>query len=262
MKQILLLFFLIPVNILVAQKRELDNMLYQNYKYENDSLVLLDGIPSDEFSLVNIRKEFIYDYYCQAFTKLDNGDYSKLKHWSVPIKIYLDKSIDKTIREDFTQFVKFLPKIERLSVSIVSNKNDANYYVGPVTKHIAAYDDDFYTGITFSLLTDSSDKFYGGKLIFNPKQLKNDTDIKTKLRQYFFASLGSFGFWDEFEENSLLSKDYVNTRTISKYDYTFLYRHYTLYNKNPIGNPELNKLLEKIHTTTFTNVNGRLNLKL
>lgn len=262
MKIYLFALLLLYTGFLNAQPDNSENRLYQDYSFENDSLVISGGVNPKEFSLLNLKKELHYDYYRHIFTRVSNGDYSKTKHWSVPIKIYLDSKVPKDVQEDFIQFVTFLPKFEKLTISFVSNKKDANFYIYPVTKKIDDFELDFYKGITFSLLTDESNKFYGGRILFNPNQLENNTVLKTKLRQFFFASLGSFCIRNELGTDSLLSENYQWSRTISKYDYTILRFHYGLYNKNPIGYLELKKLLQKIQNTTFTNTSGKFTLTL
>lgn len=263
MKQFLLLLLLFNINPLIAQKSDsVKHKLYQDYKFEEDTLVFTDGITPDEFYLINIPKTFERNYSYHAFTEQNDGSYNTLLHWSVPIKIYLDKSIPESTREEFKQFVLFLPKIERLSVSVVSNKNDANYYILPVSEPINPTEDDFFKGITCSTMPDAADKLYFGRLFYNPAQFNNPAILTTKLKQFFFSSLGNFNFSRNLNQNSLLELNYVNAKTISKYDYMLLFYHYALYNKNSIGYPQYKKLLQKINTTTFTNVNGRINIKL
>jgi len=263
MNQLLLFLLLFNLNSLIAQKSDsIDHKLYQDYKFEKDSLVFSNGITPNEFYVTAIPKKFELNYSYHAFTEQNDGSYNTLFHWSVPIKIYLDKSIPQTIREDFKQFVMFLPKIERLSVAVVNNKNDANYYILPVSEPINATADDFFKGITCITMPDAADKLYFGRLIYNPEQFNNPVILTTKLKQFFFSSLGNFNFSRYLNQNSLLELNYEDTRTISKYDYMLLFYHYGLYNKNSIGYPEYKKLLQKIDTTTFTNVNGRINIKL
>lgn len=262
MVKFLISICLLSINFLMAQNNKTTDRIYQDFLFNNDSLVLSGGVNPKEFSLINIKKELYYDYYRHVFTKSSDGEYTYTGHWSVPIKIYMDKRIDKSIKEDFVRFALFLPKIERLSISFVTNKEDANYYIYPVNEALDEFELDFYKGITYRLISDSSNKYYGGRLFFNPEQLKDNNVIKTRLRQFFFSTLGGFCIRGELGEDSLLSENYVMSRTISEYDYTILRFHYGLYNENPLGYPELKKLLKKINTTTFTNVKGRLTLTL
>ncbi|ESU18718.1 hypothetical protein FCR2A7T_21210 [Flavobacterium cauense R2A-7] len=263
MNRLLLILLLFNLNSLIAQKGDsITQKLYQDYKFEKDSLFFFNGITSNEFSAIIIPKKIERQYSYHVFTEQNDGSYNKLLHWSVPIKIFLDKSIPETIREDFKQFVMFLPKIERLSVSIVGNKNDANYYIVPVSRPINPTEDDFFKGITSVTMADDSEKLYFGRLTFNPNQFNNPVILMTRLKQFFFSSLGNFNFSRSLNQNSLLALNYMDTRTISKYDYMLLFYHYSLYNKNPIGYPEYKKLMQKINTTTFTNLNGRINIKL
>ncbi|CAM3622648.1 hypothetical protein FSS13T_18260 [Flavobacterium saliperosum S13] len=262
MKLFLFALLLLYAGSLNAQHHNSENRLYQDYAFTDDSLVMSGGVNPKEFSLLNLKKEFHYDYYRHIFTRVSSGDYSKTKHWSVPIKIYLDSKIPKDVQDDFIQFVTFLPKIEKLTISFVRNKKESNFYIYPVTEKLDDFELDFYKGITFSLLTDESNKFYGGRILFNPNQLKDNTVLKTKLRQFFFASLGNFCIRNELGTDSLLSENYQWSRTISNYDYTILRFHYGLYNKNAIGYPELKKLLQKIQSTTFTNTSGKFTLTL
>lgn len=229
----------------------------------NDSLQLVNGIHPDEYNLVYLKKEDRYQYYRHVFTKYnkETGNYDEMSHWAVPIKIYLDKNIDQDVKDDFIRFVKFLPRIERLDITFVNQKKESNYFIHATNMKIDPFEMDFYKGITYSLLTDSSKKFYSGQLTFNTGQLKDTETLKTRLKQFFFSSLGAFCILPELDKTSILSEKYQPVRVISKSDSILLQSHYGMYNQNPIGYRELKKLFEQIQNTTFTNATGNFTLK-
>lgn len=261
MKRILMAFLLISSVFCNAQEKPVD-LFYQDFAIKNDSLLLTGGVDPLEFQLGNAPNDLLQEYKRHVFTVDENKNYTKARHWSVPIKIFIDKSIAKDIREEFAQFIIFLPKIERLSVSLVSSLKDANYFVTTSDKTIDPFDQDFYKGITYSLINDFSGKFYCARLFCNPVQMKDNKVTLIRLKQFFFASLGNFCIRMHLNGDSLLGEDYINARTISRYDYAMLRYHYSLYNKNAVGYEELKQLQQQLNTSTFTNSNGRFTLKL
>ena len=70
---------------------------------------------------------------------------------------------------------------------------------------------------------------------------------KKLLRQYFFLSLSQFCFMNSIEsENSLLSKKYILSNSISNYDLVLFMTHYNYYNKVPMKYEEFNLAQRKI----------------
>lgn len=202
------------------------------------------------------RRKLVYNYEAQVFrlTTENSKTVYRLKQWSVPIIVYIDKDIPKEIRNDFIAFFSQINNIDNLSISFTSKLKDANYYIKTSTETINIYGDDddfeteeerlnstYYAG-TYRLITDDNYKLYAGVLKVNLNDTPNDTKLLRQLKQLFFMSLGNFYLLNYYPEDSLLSEKYNNDDELSIDDINMLKMHYSIIYEQIINGSMFNKL--------------------
>lgn len=246
MKYFLFVFILFSTAIYAQINQNEDK--YFNYKFIGDSLSLYDGINILNFDFSKIDSKYSNAYRSHVYT-FDKDYENRLipKHWGRPIVIYLDKKIPKEVRKDFIFFVSLIPKHQNLKISFTKNYDKANYYIKNTNELIGNITTDSLPEITYNLITDNTFKMIGGVLKMNCKLLGSLENNKKLLRQYFFLSLSQFCFMNSIEsENSLLSKKYILSNSISNYDLVLFMTHYNYYNKVPMKYEEFNLAQRKI----------------
>lgn len=202
------------------------------------------------------RRKLVYNYEAQVFrlTTEKSKTVYRLKQWSVPIIVYIDKDIPKEIRNDFITFFSQIKNIDNLSISFTSKLKDANYYIKTSTETINIYGDDddfeteeerlnstYYAG-TYRLITDDNYKLHAGVLKVNLNDIPNDTKLLRQLKQLFFMSLGNFYLLNYYPEDSLLSEKYKNNDEFSIADINMLKMHYSIVYEQIINGSMFNKL--------------------
>lgn len=202
------------------------------------------------------RRKLVYNYEAQVFrlTTEKSKTVYRLKQWSVPIIVYIDKDIPKEIRNDFITFFSQIKNIDNLSISFTSKLKDANYYIKTSTETINIYGDDddfeteeerlnstYYAG-TYRLITDDNYKLHAGVLKVNLNDIPNDTKLLRQLKQLFFMSLGNFYLLNYYPEDSLLSEKYNNNDEFSIADINMLKMHYSIVYEQIINGSMFNKL--------------------
>ncbi len=240
MKYLLLAFILISIKI-EAQNNQ-DELKYFKSKFIGDSLSLYDGINISNFDFSKIDSKYNNAYRSHVYT-YDKDYENRLipKHWGRPVVIYLDKKIPKEVRKDFMFFVSLIPKHQNFKISFTNKINEANYYIKNTSEFIEHKTSDSLPQITYNLITDNTYKMIGGILKMNCQSLGSLDNQKKLLRQYFFLSLCQFCFKNSIEsENSLLSKKYVLSNSLSNYDSVLFITHYNYYNKVPMKFDQFN----------------------
>lgn len=187
-----------------------------------------------------------------------------LMQWNEPIVIYMDKEFPKAVHESFKTFISNLrvDEITHLNISFTNRLKHSNYHIKSTKEPINGYDKDYkfdseeertndlLTGSTYNLITDASNKFYGGILQIHTESFETNAYITKRLKQLFYKSLGNFVADNYIDTNSLSHNNYDNSETISEFDITILKIHYSLiYNQkiNYAKFKELLKLAKKLH---------------
>lgn len=214
-----------------------------NLKFLNDSLY---------------SENFLQVYNIAAFimSRKKSGTNYELKQWNAPIIIYFDKKIPKSVIKEFRKFYSQINGFEHLKISFTSNIEKATYYIKTTSKIINAYNEDFtfdseierenaiLTGATYSLNTDFNNKFYSGILTINIDRGRTNIAILKQLKQLFFMSLGNFYNGYLIDDSSLLSNDYINSKTISKFDLDILKLHYSMIYPQKMYDKTFDKLIK------------------
>jgi hypothetical protein len=184
----------------------------------------------------------------------------ELKQWNAPIVVYFDKQIPKPVVKQFETFYNQISSLEHLRIGFTSNIKKANYYIKTTSESINAYNEDFkfdseierensyFTGATYLLDTDDNNKFYNGILTINIERGKSNMAILKQLKQLFFLSLGNFDTGFKIDESSLLSNNYKNTDTFSKFDLDLLKLHYSIIYPQKIDDRTFSKLMKLYKT--------------
>lgn len=215
---------------------------YMDYRFEGDSLVLSGGVNPREYSFPVAEKKTIFDY--ELFAIMDDPQSKTphpLRHWMVPIIVYVDPAIDRRIKKDFQAFVNSFPVVDNLSIEITTKRAQANYFITYTDQQIIDRNKT-YTGITYQLLTDYRNKIYAATLAINPGQITTNEEQMRRLRLFFFNSLGQFCILSA-PENSLFSEDYAPSGQFSAVDTSVLRFHYNFINDNPVTADIFKKLV-------------------
>lgn len=221
-----------------------NNGKFADFKFNNDTLVLVNPINTN---LINVSKITpIYEfYYKHHIYNKAHGETATPKHWGVPIKIYLSNEIPKEVRKDFIKFVSLIPKHDNISINFTKNIDQANYYFKNTNEKINK--NDSLPEITYNLITDYTYKNTGGIIKINCSKIKDLSEQKRLLRQYFFLSLiQACQSEKKRKENTLLSKHYELSDEISQYDKILFITHYNYYNKLPLNEESFNKVQKVI----------------
>ena len=214
-----------------------------DFHFESDSLVLTGGVDAREYFFPVADLKTIYDYELLAIIDDPKSTPRQpLRHWIVPIKVYLDPKLDSSLKKDFAAFVSIFPAVENLSIEVVTKRENANYMISYTDENLKPQpSDSTYLGITYSLMTDLSYKIYGGSLIINPKQIPDIKEQIRKLRIFFFNSLGQFCILPS-RENILFSSKYSPVPFFSEKDATLLRFHYNFINRHPVTSTTFEEL--------------------
>ncbi len=229
--------------IIVLEK----DTLFSKYK-TYDLTFLNDSLYSEDFF-------FKYEYMVFQFTDENSKKIYHIQQWSTPIIVYLDKELPKTVRKEFEEFYSQIKGIKNLKISFTTKLENANYFVKATSKTVNGYDNDYkfpdeesrrnnvLTGSTFKLQSDYNNKYFSGILTVNPSE-KDETLLLKQLKQMFFMSLGRFFVSNEFEEESILSSKYVNSKVVSQSDLDILKVHYEIIYDQAINGTTFKKLKE------------------
>jgi hypothetical protein len=231
---------------------------------ETDTLYNLNT-NSYDLSFLNdslYNEKFLKIYNAMGFAVSNNKLKSEfeLKQWNAPIVVYFDKQIPKPVVKQFETFYNQISNLEHLRIGFTSNIKKANYYIKTTSESINAYNEDFkfdseierensyFTGATYLLDTDDNNKFYNGILTINIERGKSNMAILKQLKQLFFLSLGNFDTGFKIDESSLLSNNYKNTDTFSKFDLDLLKLHYSIIYPQKIDDRTFSKLMKLYKT--------------
>jgi hypothetical protein len=240
----------------------------ENITDQNTEIIILETDTLYNLNSNTYDLSFLNDsLYIEKFIKLynaigfgaSNNELKRefvLKQWNAPIVIYFDKQIPKPVVKDFEIFYNQISSLEHLKISFTSNIKKANYYIKTTSESINAYNEDFkfdseierensyFTGATYHLDTDGNNKFYNGILTINIERGNTNVAILKQLKQLFFLSLGNFDIGFKIDESSLLSNDYINSETFSRFDLDLLKLHYSIIYPQKIDNRTFTKLIK------------------
>ena len=255
MKKIFLLFWFLS-NSVIAQTQSSALINFKNAKIVNDSLTYSDGIPFNEFNAVKTNLDFDLEYKFATFAEIFDNKNDKtetlyLKHWSSPINIYIDESIDKKIKTKLVDYIKQLSKLKIIEINVVTKKAPYNYIIETTNEKLEmknstkmAYP--FYEGVSYKMNEDKNCKTLLCRLQINKNQVVDEELQFRKLKQYLFLTLGNFVAQFDLPSDSMLSIDYKTADKICDFDVAILTHHYNFYNKN------------KINVTTYTQIQSKL----
>lgn len=199
-----------------------------------------------EFSSETITKNFKFVYPSVAFGSLNTKRHTKknfpLRQWNEPIKVFIDKSFPKKSKTDIEKFINIFSnlKIPNLKIELVKKKSVANYYITTTNEEIGVLLDEkkldqYYGDVVknrykdnakYYLTTDNNEKIYTCVLKVNLETFEKDKNILTKVKMFFFSTLGGFHPLLYNNKKSLLHPKYINNDTISSFDINVLRTHY------------------------------------
>ncbi len=214
-----------------------------------DTLILVKRhIPKfvyPEFTTKEELRKFKYKYSYIAFNTFGRNFGKKnlaFKQWNIPIKVYVDKSFSKENQKILKKIIIKFSKlgIPNLSISLVKNKKNANYYITTTEEILETFDLkklDQYTdeqlrnryknNAKYFLATDNYSKNYSCTLEVNTDTFDKKEMIAVKVKRLFFSSLGRFYFYTNIlTKESLLSTKYVMIDDFSEFDMNVLKTHY------------------------------------
>jgi hypothetical protein len=184
-------------------------------------------------------------------------DNKSIQQWVVPIKIYFDPLIDKSIIKGFENFIAPFNTIKNLDITIVNDLNDATYFFKVMEKEISAYSKknienyslDERENLTFNLMTyhlnvKSNNQIYSCTFKISPEELENSLFLN-KLKKGFYFSLNRFYSSSQAEKYSILNTETEILNAISDYDLAMLQIHYQYVFKTPIYLKQFKYLEEK-----------------
>jgi hypothetical protein len=272
MKKILLLLCFISNTVFAQKSNNFESVNYQKCKIINDTLVYSEGTNTNDYYVAKANPDFDLQYRYIAFaeysdSKSDKRDAIILRHWSTPLRIYIDKSIDDKIKKKFRLYIKQFSKYNIIDIKIVNDIKLSNYIVKTTDEKIEiknatkdAYP--FYEGITYSFTSDTNNKFIFGSLLININQVKDKELQFKKLKQYFYLSLGNFIGQYDLPQNSMLSIYYQTNEEINDFDLKILKHHYYFYNKNTIDVSIYNKIQDKLRENKYLKENVKIKINL
>lgn len=231
---------------------------------ENDTLFNINSNIIDMKFLNDTiySKKFLNTYNAIGFgiTGKDYRNGYQLKQWNAPIVVYFDKNISNEVIKGFKLFFSQISNLEHLNISFTSQIKNANYFIKTTSEEMNVYNEDykfesdterknsFLTGATYLLANDSNNKFYSGILSININRNQTSLAILKQLKQLFFLSLGNFDIGFDINSSSLLSRKYINSDTISEFDYNLIKLHYSTIYPQKIDDNAFKKLI-KIYKT-------------
>ena len=272
MKKIFVLLFFISNTVFAQTSSNFESVNYQKCKIINDTLVYTEGTKINDYYVAKANSDFDFQYKYVAFaesfdSKTDKYEAIILKHWSAPLRIYLDKSIDDKIKKKFRLYIKQFSKYNIIDMKIVNDIKLSNYIVKTTDVKIEiknatkdAYP--FYEGITYSFTSDANNKFIFGSLLLNTNQVKDKEIQFKKLKQYFYLSLGNFIGQHDLPQDSMLSIGYKTNEIISDFDLKILKHHYYFFNKNAIDVSVYNKIQDKLRENKYLKENVKIKINL
>ena len=272
MKKIFILLCFISSAGFAQKSNNVQLVNYQKCEIINDTLIYSEGTKINNYYVAKADPEFDVEYKYAAFAeysdyKSDKLDAIILKHWSSPLRIYIDQSIDKKIKKKFKLYIKQFSKYKIIDMKIVNAIKLSNYIVKTTDEKLEikkatkrAYP--FYEGITYSFTSDLNNKFIFGNLLINTNQVKDKELQFQKLKQYFYLSLGNFIGQFDLPQDSMLSIDYKTNEIISDFDLKILKHHYYFYNKNTIDVSIYNKIQAKLRENKYLKENLKIKINL
>ena len=172
MKKIFVLLCFITNTVLAQTASNFESVNYQKCKIIDDTLVYSEGTKSNEYYVAKTSLDFDLEYKYAAFaeysdSKSDNYESVILKHWSAPLRIYIDKAIDNKIKKKFRHYIKQFSKYKVIDMKIVNDIKVSNYTVKTTDVKLEikkatkkAYP--FYEGISYNFISDENNKFIFG----------------------------------------------------------------------------------------------------
>ena len=179
-----------------------------------------------------------------------------IQQWIVPIKIYFDPLIEKTIIEEFKKYIVPYNNIKNLNISIVNNLDEANYYFKVLDKPVSAFSKEdskdlsleekkslTFSQMTYHLNVNTLEQFYSCTFKISASELNNDLFL-SKLKKGFYLSLNRFYSSSKAEKFSILNNNTEKIYTISDYDLAMLQIHYSYIFKMPVFLKQFENLQE------------------
>ncbi|PSG88073.1 hypothetical protein [Aurantibacter aestuarii] len=269
-------FFLIFIYLFFSHSNaqiELDIILPVNYSIHKNKKdvgknneIAVDSVVSNIDSTLykNLKNFTFFDnkrllkkYSFHTFGYSDN---KSIQQWIVPIRVYFDPLIDKSIVSNFKRFIIPFSSIENLDISVVDDINKANYYFKVFDKEISAFTHedlkDFSLEekktLTFSLMTynlnvKSNNQIYSCIFKISSKELENPLFL-SKLKKGFYLSLNRFYSSSLAENYSILNKNTEYVEEVSDYDLAMLKIHYHYIFKTPVYLNQFEILEKKYHS--------------
>lgn len=221
-------------SIKLSENKSKDYIIINNDTlFNRDHNLKIDNL--EKFCDCFNNKEFNIQYSSAVqFHLPKNKQVVETKQWNSQIIVFVDKSIDKTVKKKFVAFFKQINDIENFKISFTKSKKESNYLIKVSDSTISNFKSDTkeynelspYSKVTYNLTTDKNNKFYGGTLLIDKTILKDKDLTLKKLKQMFYMSLGPFANRESMPIESLLNPNYVESEIITDFDLKVLKTHY------------------------------------
>ncbi|SHN79804.1 hypothetical protein SAMN05444395_11816 [Flavobacterium fryxellicola] len=203
---------------------------------KGDTIIKVGGYESKGVEVPYEEKDSIFlDRYKQL---VFNNKYQKkevklvprMKIWKDEIKIFLDKSVDKSTSKELVDFVKYLDtQVDSLKISFVKDQEKSNYFIYALGNSDQVNLDPRITKMDgFYLQWDGKQNIYSCSLKINSQQNLSKEQIATNMKINFVRSLGYFyQDFDTFDCTSYFSACKSDQKEFDPKDLEILKYHYS-----------------------------------
>ena len=207
--------------------RDKDTLVVSNdYKMPKGVLV-----PYEERDSVFLELYKDVVFQSSKYWKKNIKKHETIKYWKDEIKLYFDKTVDKTIKKELLKFALDLSdKVDSLKIREVNTKEESNYFVYSLNKpKDYKYEERLkgLDGVDYYINWDGKQQFYKCMLELNPQILFNKERLIFDAKKDFFLSLGYFHKTVMLSCDSFLSECNSEICELSKIDLEILKYHYS-----------------------------------
>ncbi|MEY8869901.1 hypothetical protein AB9K24_10360 [Meridianimaribacter flavus] len=204
-----------------------DSVVSLNYGNRTDGVT----VPYEERDSVFLELYKDVVFQSSKHWKKHVKEKQTIKYWKDEVKLFFDKTVDKTVKKELLKFALDLSdKVDSLKIREVNSKNDANYFIYSLNsekdykyeQRIKGKD-----GVGYYINWDGKQQFYKCMLELNPQILFNKERLIFDAKKDFFSSLGFFHKTVILSCDSFLAECNSSIIELSKIDLEILRYHYS-----------------------------------